>query len=71
MTTVLGVGLEQTVQWKYGAAGVIGLLLLSIGIRARNPTVSSIGAVMLAALVTGPPCDTAPPGPSSVGDVSP
>ncbi|MFD7876292.1 hypothetical protein ACFV5G_19670 [Streptomyces sp. NPDC059766] len=54
LTAVLGVGLEQTVQWKYGAAGVIGLLLLSIGIRARNPTVSSIGAVMLAALVTRP-----------------
>ena len=54
LSTVFVVGLEQTVQWKYGAAGIIGLLLLSIGIKAKSPAVSSIGAVILALLVTRP-----------------
>ncbi|MFF4837232.1 hypothetical protein [Streptomyces sp. NPDC001315] len=54
LSAVLVVGLEQTVQWKYGAVGVIGLLLLTIGIKAKSPAVSSIGAVVLAALVTRP-----------------
>ncbi|MGX1270843.1 hypothetical protein [Streptomyces phaeoluteigriseus] len=51
---LLSVALEQTVQWKYGTAGSIGLLLLTIGIRSRRPTLSSAGAVILALLVTGP-----------------
>ncbi|MET7699290.1 hypothetical protein [Streptomyces sp. NPDC005485] len=32
------VGIEQTVQWKYGAAGIVGLLLLTIGIRMKGDT---------------------------------
>ncbi|MEV0642725.1 hypothetical protein AB0I77_49035 [Streptomyces sp. NPDC050619] len=54
LAAVFVVGIEQTVQWKYGVAGVIGVLLLTIGIKAKSPTVSSIGAVMLALLVSGP-----------------
>jgi hypothetical protein len=46
--------LEQTVQWKYGTAGTIGLFLLTVGIKLRRPTMSSAGAVILALLVTGP-----------------
>jgi hypothetical protein len=34
--------------------GIVGLLLLSIGIKAKSPTCSSIGAVMLALMVAGP-----------------
>jgi hypothetical protein len=51
---VFVVGVEQTVQWKYGAAGIIGLLLLTIGIKAKSPAVSSAGAVVLALLVARP-----------------
>ncbi len=47
-------GFEQLVQWQYGPMGIIGLLLLTIGIKARNPTCSSIGAVVLALMVAGP-----------------
>jgi hypothetical protein len=51
---VLQAGIEETVRWKYGAAGIIGLLLLSCGLRLRNHALSAVGAVMLALLVTGP-----------------
>ncbi len=54
LSAVFVVGFEQIVQWKYGATGIIGLLLLSIGIKAKSPAISSIGAVVLALLVTGP-----------------
>ncbi|MFJ9907036.1 hypothetical protein ACIRVK_29775 [Streptomyces sp. NPDC101152] len=54
LSAVFVVGVEQTVQWKYGVTGIIGLTLLTIGIKAKNPTVSSVGAVVLALLVTGP-----------------
>jgi hypothetical protein len=54
LSAVLVVGVEQALQWKYGATGIIGLLLLTIGIKAKNPTISSIGAVVLALLVSGP-----------------
>ncbi|MFI6089427.1 hypothetical protein [Streptomyces sp. NPDC051218] len=45
---------EQFVQWRYGPVGIIGLLLLTIGIKAKSPTCSSIGAVVLALMMTGP-----------------
>ncbi|MGP4083254.1 hypothetical protein [Streptomyces sp. KR55] len=48
------VGFEQMVEVKYGATGVVGLLLLTIGIKAKSPAVSSVGAVVLALLLTGP-----------------
>ncbi|MFE0453482.1 hypothetical protein ACFW2D_19745 [Streptomyces sp. NPDC058914] len=51
---LLSAVLEQTVQWKYGTAGTVGLLLLTVGIKFRRPTLSSAGAVILALLVTGP-----------------
>ena len=51
---IFAVGVEQTVQWKYGAAGILGLLLLSVGVKAKSPALSSVGAVMLALLVAGP-----------------
>ncbi|GHD96677.1 hypothetical protein [Streptomyces naganishii] len=54
LSAVFVVGFEQLVQWKYGAAGFVGLLLLTIGLKARNPTISSVGAVVLAMLLAGP-----------------
>ncbi|WP_077799236.1 hypothetical protein [Streptomyces sp. JHA26] len=54
VSAVLVVAFEQVVQWKYGATGVVGLLLLTIGLKAKSPSVSSVGAVVLALLVAGP-----------------
>ncbi|MDL5202382.1 hypothetical protein [Streptomyces sp. ALI-76-A] len=54
LSAVLVVGIEQTVQWKYGVTGIVGLLLLTVGIKAKSPAVSSVGAVVLALLVSGP-----------------
>ncbi len=48
------VAFEQLVQWKYGPAGIVGLILLTVGVKAKSPAVSSVGAVMLALLVTRP-----------------
>ena len=54
LSAVFVVGFEQLVHWQYGPTGVVGLLLLSIGIKAKNATCSSIGAAVLALLVAGP-----------------
>ncbi|MFF8096109.1 hypothetical protein [Streptomyces sp. NPDC016675] len=54
LSTLLVVTFEQIVQWKYGATGLVGLLLLTVGIKAKSPSVSSAGAVVLALLVAGP-----------------
>ncbi|MFI9153052.1 hypothetical protein [Streptomyces sp. NPDC053367] len=54
LTAVLVVAFEQLVEWKYGPTGIVGLLLLTVGLKAKNPAVSSAGAVVLALLVTGP-----------------
>lgn len=48
-------GFEQFVQWRFGAAGLVGLLLFSVGIKARNATVTSVGAALLAVLAVGSP----------------
>jgi hypothetical protein len=54
ISAVFVVGFEQFVQWQYGPTGIIGLLLLSIGIKAKSPACSSIGAVLLALMVSQP-----------------
>jgi hypothetical protein len=54
LSAIFVVGVEQTVQWKYGASGIVGLLLLTIGVKAKSPAISSVGAVVLALLVAGP-----------------
>jgi hypothetical protein len=45
---------QQFIQWKYGTMGIIGLLLISVGTKAKSPTCSSIGAVLLALLIAQP-----------------
>ncbi|MET7450821.1 hypothetical protein ABZT03_02785 [Streptomyces sp. NPDC005574] len=54
LSAVLVVVIEQTVQVKYGVTGAVGLLLLTVGIKANSPAVSSAGAVVLALLLAGP-----------------
>ncbi|MGP4046336.1 hypothetical protein [Streptomyces sp. 2A115] len=54
LSALFVVGFEQFVEVQYGTSGVVGLLLLTIGIKAKSPTCSSIGAVVLALMVTGP-----------------
>ncbi|MFJ9047820.1 hypothetical protein [Streptomyces sp. NPDC102347] len=54
ISAVVVVTVEQLAQWRYGAAGLLGLLLVTVGIHARRPGVSSAGAVLLALLVARP-----------------
>jgi len=54
VSTVFVVAFEAILQWRYGATGIVGLLLLTLGIKAKSPSVSSAGAVVLALLVAGP-----------------
>ncbi|MGW2461621.1 hypothetical protein HKX69_18720 [Streptomyces argyrophyllae] len=54
LSALFVVGFEQLVQWRFGAAGLVGLLLLSVGVKAKSPAVSSAGAVLLAVLLAGP-----------------
>jgi hypothetical protein len=54
LSAVFVITFEQLVQWHYGPAGIIGLLLLTIGVKARNATCGSIGGVLLAIMVAGP-----------------
>ncbi|KNE81031.1 MULTISPECIES: hypothetical protein [Streptomyces] len=49
---VVVVCFEQLVESRFGAVGVVGMLMLSIGVKARNVTCSCVGAVMLALLLT-------------------
>ncbi|WP_106434179.1 hypothetical protein [Streptomyces viridochromogenes] len=49
---VLALGCEQLVQWKLGAMGLVALFLLGVGVKARNSTCASLGAVILLLLMT-------------------
>ncbi|WAZ22582.1 hypothetical protein STRCI_003844 [Streptomyces cinnabarinus] len=54
LAAIVVVGIEQSIEVKYGTTGIVGLLLLTIGIKAKSPAISSAGAVVLALLVSGP-----------------
>ncbi|MDX3584519.1 hypothetical protein OG920_21010 [Streptomyces europaeiscabiei] len=45
---------QRFVEWRFGTMGAVGLLFLTIGLKANNHTCSSIGAVILALMFTGP-----------------
>ncbi|SCK05311.1 hypothetical protein [Streptomyces sp. WMMB 322] len=45
------IGFEQLVEWQFGPVGVIGFVLLSVGVKAKNVTCSCIGAVVLTMLI--------------------
>ncbi|GAA3826246.1 hypothetical protein ACFS5L_43205 [Streptomyces phyllanthi] len=51
VVAALVVGIEQLIEWKYGPMGIIGVLALTVGLKARNSLVSGIGAVMLVMLL--------------------
>jgi hypothetical protein len=48
---VFVVGFEQLVEWHFGAVGLLGFLMLTVGVKARNVTCSCVGAVVLAVLI--------------------
>lgn len=48
------VGLEQLVQWRFGVVGVVGCVLLTVGVRARNVACGCLGAAVLALLFALP-----------------
>jgi hypothetical protein len=43
--------LEQLVQWRYGAAGMIAATFITLGYKARNTTCTAIGLTALALLL--------------------
>jgi 4-amino-4-deoxy-L-arabinose transferase-like glycosyltransferase len=47
----LAIGFEQIIQWQYGPMGIIAFVALSIGVKAKNTTISAIGAVILVMLL--------------------
>lgn len=51
MLAGLVIGFERLVEWQFGALGVIGFVLLSVGVKARNITCSCVGAVVLTMLI--------------------
>ncbi|CAL9529199.1 hypothetical protein SUDANB145_03988 [Streptomyces sp. enrichment culture] len=53
-TTAFVIAFEEFLHWRYGAGGLLGLLLLTVGVKSRRPSVSSAGAVLLALLVSRP-----------------
>ncbi|MCX5200357.1 hypothetical protein OG897_02610 [Streptomyces sp. NBC_00237] len=54
LSAVLVIGFEKFVEWRYGAAGSIGLLLLAIGAKAKSPACASVGATVLTVSVIAP-----------------
>lgn len=53
LSALFVVGFEQFIEWRYGPSGVVGLLLLTVGLKAGSPTCSSVGAVVLALMFAG------------------
>jgi hypothetical protein len=47
----LAVTFEQLVQWKFGAMGIIGLVALTVGVKAKSATIGGVGAVILLMLL--------------------
>lgn len=51
LSAVFTVGLGQLLQSRYGALGVLCMFLLGVGLRARNATCLSAGAVIFVLLM--------------------
>ncbi|MCX3059101.1 hypothetical protein [Streptomyces beihaiensis] len=51
LVAALAIGFEQLVQWKYGPMGILAFVVFSIGLKAKNTTISGIGAVALVMLL--------------------
>jgi len=48
----MSLGVEQLMQSRYGAPGLLCLFLLGVGYKARNATCMSVGAVIFVLLMT-------------------
>ncbi|GAB3961540.1 hypothetical protein [Streptomyces sparsus] len=48
------VAAERVIESRYGVAGAAGVILLAVGIKARNVTCSCLGAVVLTVLFMSP-----------------
>ncbi|MFC4466241.1 hypothetical protein ACFPH6_17190 [Streptomyces xiangluensis] len=51
LSVVMGLGMEQLIQWRYGAMGLVCLVLITWGIRARNSTCLTVAAVLFVLLM--------------------
>ncbi|MFG2371264.1 hypothetical protein ACGFY9_07285 [Streptomyces sp. NPDC048504] len=49
---VMTLGIEQLLQSRYGALGLLCLFLIGVGLRARNNACLSVGAVIFVLLMT-------------------
>ncbi|MZF90015.1 hypothetical protein [Streptomyces sp. SID5643] len=52
VAAALVLGLEQTIQWRFGPMGVIAFVALTVGVKARSAVISGFGAVILVMLLT-------------------
>ncbi|MEV6538354.1 hypothetical protein [Streptomyces sp. NPDC051665] len=52
LAAIFTLGLDQLLQSRYGALGVLCMFLLGVGLRARNTTCLSAGAVIFVLLMT-------------------
>lgn len=50
VVATLAVGFETLVESRFGPMGIIALLLLSIGVKAKNTACTGIGAIILVML---------------------
>ncbi|NBM17698.1 hypothetical protein [Streptomyces sp. GC420] len=47
-------GFEQLIQWQFGAMGVVALVMLTLGAKAKHTPTTCAGAVILAMLLAQP-----------------
>ena len=52
LRAVVSLGVEQLMQSRYGALGLLCLFLLTVGYKARNTACLTAGAVIFALLMT-------------------
>ncbi|GAA3488657.1 hypothetical protein [Streptomyces cremeus] len=54
LSAVFVIGFERFVEWRYGAPGSIGVLLICIGAKAKSPACAGVGATLLTLAVLAP-----------------
>ena len=52
LRTVMALEIKHLMQSHYGAPGLLCLFLLAVGLKARNATCMSVGAVIFVLLMT-------------------
>lgn len=51
LSNLVVIGLEQLIQWRYGAMGLVALALITVSIRMRSENWLAVGAVLLLLLM--------------------